>query len=256
MKTKNFALRFEELPAFGEFVESSFLFDRELFSAFSPRYANGFAEEYRNKLEAVKQITSPDILTGERKRATESLYGTMDALLILIGKLEHYCLLTEDKLTLNIGDMRLTELRKKLHSRNSEASVAAAKSVQQIVKMNLQVLEEVGFIKELQDELDNLIVTMENANKTQNDLLNERRRLIEENTILLNEFWEMIRNIMQAGRIIHRNNALRRTEYTIRKVQSRVRLVIGPTSDEEAGKPPAAVPAEESLKDDQTLAAA
>ncbi len=256
MKTKNFALRYEELPAFGEFVESSFLLDRELFSSFSPRYANGFAEEYRNKLEAVKKLTTSRILTGERSRATERLYAAMDELLLLIEKLQHYCMTAGNKITFPIRELRLPELRKKIRRRNSEATIAGAKSVQQLLQKNLQVLEEEGFTKELQDELNNLIVTMETANKAQNDLLNERRRLIDENTSQLNELWEMTRNIMHAGRIIHRNNPVRKAEYTLKNVKSRVRLVIGPKTVEEAGKPPAAVTAEESLKNDQTIAAA
>jgi hypothetical protein len=246
MKTKNFTLRYEELPAFGEFVETSFLLDRELFATFSPWYANGFAEEYRNKLEAVKQLTIPQVLTGERKKATENLYTSMDSMLVLMEKLQHYCkLATEEKLSFHISDLRIPELKKKIRRRNSEASILGAKSVQQLVEKDLQVLEEAGFTKARQEELRNLIVALESSNKAQNDLLNERRRLIEENTTLLNELWDMIRNIMQAGRIIHRDNRLRKTEYTLKNVTSRVRLVISPKPEDKTGKPPEPVKQEE-----------
>jgi hypothetical protein len=233
MKTKQFGLRNEELPAFGEFVETSFLLDRELFAAFSPRYANGFAEEYRNKLKAVKELTTPQILTGERKRATENLYASMDALNVLLDKLQHFCKNSEEKLSFHLSDLQLADLRKSIRCRNSEAILLRAKSVQQVLQKNLQVLEEEGYTGALQEELNTLIAGIESYNRAQNDLLNERRRLIEENTTLLNELWDMIRNIMHAGRIIHRDNPLRRTEYTIRNVTSRVRLIITPKLEEE-----------------------
>jgi hypothetical protein len=256
MKTKQFSLKYEELPAFGEFVETSFLLDRELFAAFSPRYANGFAEEYRNKLEAAKQLTVPQVLTGERKKATENLYASMDAMLVLMEKLKHYCkLATEEKLSFHISDLRIPELRKKIRRHNSEASILGAKSVHQLVQKDLQVLEEAGFTKERQEELKNLIVALESSNKAQNDLLNERRRLIEENTTLLNELWDMIRNIMHAGRIIHRDSPLRKTEYTIKNVTSRVRLVIAPKQEEETGEPPEAEKADEPIKENPPVAA-
>jgi hypothetical protein len=255
-KSKNFSLKFEELPAFGEFVETSFLLDRELFAAFSPRYAKGFAEEYRNKLEAAKQLTVPQVLTGERKKATENLYATMDAVLVLMEKLQHYCILaTEEKLSFHVVDLRIPELRISLRRHNSEASILGAKSVQQLVQKDLPVLEEAGFTKERQEELKNLILTMESTNKAQNDLLNERRRLIEDNTALLNELWEMIRNIMSAGRIIHRDNPLRKTEYTVKNLKSRVRLVISPKPEDESEKPPEEVKTEEAAKKEESVAA-
>jgi hypothetical protein len=254
MKSKNFSLRYEELPAFGEFVETSFLLDRELFAAFSPRYANGFAEEYRNKLETAKHLTIPQVLTGERKKVTENLHAAMDAVLSLMENMQHYCMLTGAKLSFHVADLRLTELKRSIRSRNSEASILGTKSVQQLVQKDLPALEEAGFTKERQEELKSLIVTMESCNKLQNDLLNERRRLIEENTTLLNELWDMIRNIMNAGSIIHRNNPLRRTEYTVKNVKSRVRLVIGPKMEEESKKPPAEVETTKTVKQEEPVA--
>jgi hypothetical protein len=254
MKSKNFTLRNEELPVFAEFVETSFLLDRELFAAFSPRYANGFAEEYRKKLEVVKELTTPLILTGERKRATENLHVSMDTLNALLDKLQHFCTMANENLSFHPDDLKIKDLRKSIRYRNSEATLMETKSVRQVLQKNLQVLEEVGFSRELQDELNTLITGIESSNKAQNDLLNERRRLIEDNTTLLNELWEMIRNIMKAGRIIHRKNPLRRTEYTRKNVTSRVRLVIAPKQDDKTSKPPEEVITKETVKEEELVA--
>ncbi len=228
MKKKNFKLRFEELPAFGELVETSFLLDKELFAAFSPVYANGFSENYRGKLQAVKDIISPRLLTEKRKIVTENLHAAHVSLLALTDNIKRYCEMAGDKRNFTMEALQLKALRKNIRSHNSEAVVRGAREMQQVLKTNVAVLEEYGYNSERQAELDKLITTIDSLNIEQVSLLNERRRLVENNTSQLNEFWDMVQDLMKTGQIIHRNNPLRKTEYTDKTLRSRVRLIAAP----------------------------
>ncbi len=250
MKRKIFKSKFEELPALGEFVEASFLHDKDLFAAFSPVYANGFAENYHTKLQAVKVATSSQFITGKRKRVTESLHAAQDSLLEMTENIKRYCQMAGEKLGFSIDELQLADLRKNLRSRNSEATVRGAHLMQQVLKSDTPSLEEQGFTTERQDELNKLIESIETLNLEQNNVLNERRRLVEENINLLNEFWGMVQDILKTGQIIHRNNEARKTEYSEKNLMSRVRSVIS-SKQEEAIQ----TPVEEPPDNEQPVAA-
>jgi hypothetical protein len=228
MKTREFRLRVEELPALGEFVESSFLRDKDLFAAFSPVYANGFAEAYRSKLEEIKVVAAPQVVTGKRKRITENLYATHKSMRLIMEDIVRYCRMAEDKLSYKTDDLGLRGFRKSLNSHNSEASIQRARTIQQIIAPDIAMLEEKGYTPEKQTELKTLIDTVENLNLEQNTLLNERKQLVESNKLQLNEFWKLVKDLMQTGQIIHRDNPVRKEEYTEKNLMSRVRLMLPP----------------------------
>jgi hypothetical protein len=259
MKKKNFKLRYQELPALGVFLESSFLRDKELFAAFSPVYANGFAEEYHTKLSAVKAVVNSRVITGKRQMITEKLHATQDALKLMTADIRMYCKMAGDRLTFPLSNLDLVKFRKSLRSRNSEASMEHALRIQQTVAPDLAVLAEMGFTAERQAELQTLIDSLENLNLQQNDLLNERKKQVEEKTNLLNDFWKMIKELMETGQIIHRDTPARMDEYSEKNLITRVRLVINPKPDEQSEKPPAedkpaeAAITEESVAKEETV---
>jgi hypothetical protein len=91
MKTKCFRIRFEELPALGEFVGSSFGRDKELFESFSPLYANGFEEKYYSKLKAVKEAHLPQVITMKRMMVTQNLHAAQEKMLVIANGIKRYC---------------------------------------------------------------------------------------------------------------------------------------------------------------------
>ncbi len=251
MKQRNFKVRYQELPALGVFLEASFLRDKELFAAFSPVYANGFAEEYHNKLLAVKAVDNSRVITGKRQMITEKLHATQDAMKLMTVDIKRYCKMAGGRLTFPVKNLDLAAFRKSLRSRNCEGSLEHALRIQQTLAPDLEVLSEKGFTPEKQAMFNTLIETMENLNLEQNNLLNERKKQVEDKTVLLNEFWEMVRDLTETGQIIHRDNPARRDEYTGKNLRSRVRLVIAAKQDE-AAETPVEEPPEQS---EQPLAA-
>jgi len=237
MKNKNFKIRHQELPALGVFLEASFLRDKELFAAFSPVYANGFAEEYHNKLMAVKTSVNSKVITGKRQMITEKLHATQDAMKLMTIEIRQYCKMAGNRLSFPVKNLDLPAFRKSLRSRNCEASLEHALRVQQTIAPDLGVLSEMGFKPEKQAAFNTLIETMENLNLEQNNLLNERKKHVEDKNALLNEFWSMVQGVMETGQIIHRDNPARRDEYTEKNLRSRVRLLIEAKQEEATQTP-------------------
>jgi hypothetical protein len=247
MKRKEFNVRTEELPVFGEFVESSYLHDKELFAAFSPLYANGFAENFHNKLLAVQEAALPHILTGQMKIATENQYMAQESMLKLLGHIERYWQMAADSLPLKIDDLKLSELRKNLRKHDAESVLQGAKFLQQSMQPYMTVLQEKGLTTDKVEELARLIEDIKKGNLEQNNLLNERRRKVEENLTLLNDFWSMVYDILKTGKLIHQDNPVRKAEYTEKKITSRVHVVFKAKQVQETKEP---VPEEQLVESD------
>jgi hypothetical protein len=234
MKSKNFKVRIEDLPVFGEFIETSFLFDKALFEAYSPVYANGFAENFRTRLDALRQTAIPDIFTGKRQLKNENRHAAEESMIQLTGHIERYCQLAAAELPFKPESLKLSELRKNLRQHDAESSQQGAKYVLQTLEPYQQLLQEKGFGADKLEEFSRLLEEIRTCNVEQNEILNERRRQVEQNMTLLNEFWLMIKDIMRTGKMIHQNDPLRKTEYTERIVRSRVRLAAGSKKKDEA----------------------
>lgn len=225
MKNSNFNFRAEELSPFGKFVEASFITDQEAFSAFSPEYGDNFATTFNSKLKAVKEVVAPETVTSQMKNATEQLHIAEDMLGNHLSHLERYCEMAGSDLPVKVGDLRIPGLRKSIRSRDAEGIAKGARNLQQVLKPCRPVLELKGYTLEQQAELGTLIETIEKANLEQDQLLNQRRRMVEENMEQLNEFWAMLVDIMKTGKLIHRDNQVRKAEYTQSHLLKRIRIV-------------------------------
>lgn len=94
--------------------------------------------------------------------------------------------------------------------------------MQQVLQPGLNALQSGGYKPE---QLAALIGDIEKANQEQDRILNQRRRLVEDNTEKLNLFWAVLNDIMKTGKLIHRDNPARKDEYTQTNILKRVRMV-------------------------------
>jgi hypothetical protein len=255
MKRKEFKLKNEELAALGEFLESSFLRDKDLFAAFSPVYANGFAEEYHNKLVAANTAKNSEVFTGKRMLITENLHNMQDAMILMTFEIKKYCRMAKGRLTFHMNILDLAGFRKCLRSRNTETSLKHARRIQQTLESDLEVLVGMGYTAERQNAFNELIDTLAKYNLQQNDMLNDRKKQVEDRTNLMNELWKMVRDLMETGQIIHRNETARRDEYTGKNLISRVRMMISSKKNQEEQTEPEPAAPEQSIKESPPVAA-
>jgi hypothetical protein len=222
MKKPEFNFKAEELPAIGDFLVNSFTTDKEVFAVFSPQYADGFSDLLLQRLKEVKEIIDPATITSQMKQATQKLYDAESEMNNLLDSIKRYCEMAGKELTIEPDDLKIPALRKCLHNRDAEGALKLARNIQQVVQPCLAVIQAKGYKPE---QLAANIETMEKANQDQDKLLNQRRRLVEDNMEKLNDFWAMLNDIMKTGKLIHRANPARKDEYTQANILKRVRMV-------------------------------
>jgi hypothetical protein len=160
-------------------------------------------------------------------------------MLKLVRIIERYWELNESPLPVRFEMLGTNELKKNLRKHDAEAVVQRAKALLQALQTCQPVLQEKGLTAEQVDEFKKLIDIIEKNNAEQNALLNQRRSMVDEKMNLWNDFWNLLRNVMKTGRLIHDDNPVRKAEYSEKNLISRVRLVIPKKPDEETEKPPA-----------------
>jgi hypothetical protein len=222
MKKPDFNFKAEELPPIGDFLATSFTADKAVFAAFSPQYTDGFADLLSLRLKEVKEIIDPATVTSQMKQATQKLYDAEGSMNNLLDSIKRYCEMAGKELTIKIDDLKIPALRKCLHNRDAEGALKLARNIQQVLQACLTVMQAKGYKPE---QMSTLIDAIEKANQDQDKLLNQRRRLVEENMDKLNDFWALLNDIMKTGKLIHRNNPARKDEYTQANILKRVRMV-------------------------------
>lgn len=173
----------------------------------------------------MKDVVAPETITNQMKNTTEQLHITEDTLNNHLDYMERYCEMAGSDLPVKVSSLNLQGLRKNIRKHNAEGIVKGARTLQQMLNPCLPVLELKGYGQEQQTELASLIDRIEKANLEQDKLLNKRRRLVEENTGLLNEFWAILVDIMKTGKLIHRDNPVRKAEYTQSHILKRIRMI-------------------------------
>ena len=215
--------KIEELPVLGSFLITSVTSDMETFTTYSPVYGNDYITGLQADLEKVNNIVKPVVLTNQMKEATDKLHKAEDSVVEHVAQLEGYALKVAKSTTLKVSGLNLSLLRRKCQSRDAEGVLNGIKIVKQVLAPHLAKFEEVGYTKAKQDELDALFTAIDEANNQQNSMLNQRAKTVSENEELLVGFWNRLQEILKDGKIIFRKNSLKKKEYTLANLKSRVR---------------------------------
>lgn len=219
-----FRLRVEEVPVVGQFVFDSMERDYAKFTAYSPDFDEAYKTKYLDELNVIKDIVNPKTLIVELKKVTAILYDTIDSLRPIMTNLEGYVYRAEDDLNIIPKDFGISEVRNKINNKDQEALSNALKVVLQNIADNSTALEAKGWTVDQQNEL----LTKHNAiivgNTDQNNRMNQKEALVEDNMDKLNEFWLMMTDVLKTGKILFKYESEEKTgEYTLSKLKSRIR---------------------------------
>jgi hypothetical protein len=141
-------------------------------------------------------------------------------MLKLLGHIERYCQLAADELPFKIADLKLSELRTSLRKHDAEMAIVGARFVRESLQPGVAVMQEKGLEPRKIEELDRLMEDIRVQNIEQNELMNERRRQVEDNMNLMNDFWLLLQDLMRTGKLIHQDNPVRKAEYTEKNIRS------------------------------------
>lgn len=223
MTTRKFTLRIEEMPVVGGFLLKSFETDIAEFQAYSPDFNPAYKAEFQSKLEIVESIVNPKKLQAELKKLTDDMYASTESLRSQLQLLEGYIKRAEN-LTILAKDFGISALRNNITKKDQEAVLENLKVLFQNIDDNLSAIQSKGFTTEAYNKLKATRDSIKTANQSQNEKMNQKQKLVEDNIGTLNELWDIMNNIMDAGkRIAKSNSQLLIHNYTKTKLQKRVR---------------------------------
>ena len=212
-----------DVPTFGSFVIVSYETDEAAFTDFSSIYDAAFLTDIKLKKKAIEALVFPKQLNGELKVVTLRIYSNQELVTNEMNYLEGYVKLTKG-LSVGVKDFGFQEVRKANNSGNIEGVVSGLKLVTTNSGANILLLTPKGFTPAKQTKLVALMNTLDTDNVAQNAKLNERKTLVENNHIAINEFWNEITSICDIGKRIQKPLSKAKTdEYTINKVIARLR---------------------------------
>ena len=231
MNLKNYNCKNEELPVIAEYLAFSFKRDLANFTAFSPKFNEAFVTAFEGKIAAVTEIVNPGRETVELKIVTDRLYKTMKNLIDPVARVERYVKMAGNEIPVNIKDFGFVKLRQKIKSKDAEGVLAGLKTVIGYIDTYKSALATQGLSDELAAVFASSATSMHNDNQRQYEIVETRKRLVENNLHLFNELYEMIAEICNTGKVIYRGNTIAVKEYTFAELKKRVRIVRKPQVD-------------------------
>ena len=201
-------IRKEEFTPLGDFVMTSFTRDLVAISEIFIKLNGAFRALFEAKLEECKGLDAVLVLMEAQKTATKNLYNAAGALNDELTFLNSY-----------VGDAGLntelvTDLKTDLDSRNIEGAVLKIEGVRQYVAANAAALIEEGMAADYADTLAAHGVSLALKNKTQTDLMKDKRKLTAANLKAYDALYGMIAKICEKGKLVFRDTIVEK-EYSI-----------------------------------------
>jgi hypothetical protein len=218
----NYRLRKEEYVPAGTFLATSFLRDRvdlsSRFSEFTPDYTIAF-EKQLQKVDALEQ---PYKMTEAQKKATLNLYFVATEMSKELNFLSFYFKRA------SLDPAIITAIKKDINGHNIEGACLKIKGLIDFVKSESVVLESKGMAVGFVATLETTKADLEAKNALQNEIMNNKKQLYEDNKTDYDALYDFIKTITSAGKIFY-NGVVKADEYTVTKMISRMRAGAGVT---------------------------
>lgn len=215
------------MPAVAQFVLSSFNRDLALFTDYSSDFNKAYATNFESQLTAVNDVVYPKTLTKEGKLVTERIAKNLDRLKILNKLTESYVDRAGSALTIAPADFGCRDLRKKLNKNDVEGIIPALRTLLKNIDSNLAALTAKGFKEATRTEMAALPATLTADNTLQNDNIQARNQLVNENIHLFDALYDTVMDVCKVGKVIHQtitNTPERMGDFTVAVLLKRVRV--------------------------------
>lgn len=214
--SKSVKLKIEEYVPAASFLKTSFVRDRAELSGRFSEFTVGYETEFVNQLLVVKNLEQALVLTEEQKEVTKGLYVSAELLNKELNFVSFYFKRAQ------LDGSVLTKVKRDLTKRNIEGALLKLEGLVQYIIDKHVVLESkgmaVGFPAALQVEATDL----ETKNELQNELMNLRKQLHEDNSADYKLLYSFMSTIVSAGKVMY-DGHVKKDEYTITKLIARMR---------------------------------
>ena len=219
---RNYNCKDEELPVICKFTLASLKRDSADFLAYSPKFNQEYITGFESKITSAVNIVEPQSETMERKLITEQLYATMDGLIDPINRLSGYITLSPN-LKMSPADFGLAQLRKGVNAKDAENVIDCLHLVNANISKYKEPLKNQGMSDALAAQFVDASVSIDNDKQKQNEILSNRRSIVQNNVTLLNDLWSSLSEILSVGKIVYKaTDAAKLQDYTFNSLKKQV----------------------------------
>jgi len=229
--SRNYSCKDEELPVISKFALTSFKRDAADFMDYSPRFNQEYISGFESKITSAINVIEPQSETMERKLITGRLYATMDGLIDPINRLSGYITLAPD-LKMSPADFGLAQLRKGANSRDAENVISSLHLVNTNINKYKENLVAEGMNEALVNQFVDAYNSIDSDKQKQNEILSNRRSIVQNNITLLNDLWDTLSEVFSIGKILYKaSDAAKLQDYTFNTLKKQVHGTSSTTGD-------------------------
>lgn len=201
---KKFPGRHDELPAVARFLIASFNRDLALFIDYSADFDAPFAANFNDQIDAVEAVVFPEKLTKEGKLVTARIEASLKRLKVLNTLTESYVKRVGSALTVAPADFGNRVLRSKLNRGDVEGVISDLRKLLLNIDANLVALTAKGLKPATKTEMAAVPDSLTADNTLQNNNLQARNQLVNDNVDLFDALFDTMRDVAEAGKVIHK----------------------------------------------------
>jgi len=226
-----------ELPVICDFAAFSLNRDLDDFSAYSPKFKNGFLETFLSDIEKANDVIEPKSETLVRMASTARLYVALDSLIDPINRLAGYLSYSHETLNISATAFGLTHLRECITSRDAEGAIKEL----HIVNSNIAKYQDLLMLQGLTEELIAQFISagsiIAKEKQAQYALLSNRKNIVQSNLGFFNSLYKRLTDILTAGKILYKTkDPVKLQEYTLNYLKKQVRTVSKPVPKKTSDK--------------------
>jgi hypothetical protein len=225
MKERTYPCKSEEIPVIGNYLLSNFKNDFPEFKGYLPKiFTDEYIPEFERKIVTVNNLFNPQTETVALKSATNQLYTTMDSLIEPANKVSGYLAFTKGAIPISAKDFGLTPLKQKIHSRDAEGVLKYLRMViDNLQRYHGQLIEQ-GLTDDIIEQFNSALIPIETENQKQFEIVNNRKKIVDNNVHLINDLYQTIMEICNVGKVLYKGkDELKTKSYTFNELKKKVR---------------------------------
>ena len=215
--------KLDELSPMAKFVLTSYYKNQLDFAGFSDKYTVAHGDDIELERKVIDALINPVQLTSELKMITQRIYTNQVIVASSIDFLEGYAKRAIG-LTIASKDFGFGDVRTSNNSGDIEGVVKNIRTVAKNAANNMAALVAQGYSAAKQTYLIGLADALETDNAGQNSKMDDRHKLVSENHVAINNFWDSINDLCEVGKILYKDKTNEnRPQYVVTTVLARMR---------------------------------
>ena len=215
--------KLDELSPVSRFVLTSYYKNQLDFAGFSSKYTVAHGDSIELERKVIEALINPVQYTSELKVITQRIYSNQNSAATYIDFLEGYAERAKG-LTISSKDFGFGDVRTSNNSGDIEGVVRNIRTVAKNAANNMAALVTEGYSAAKQTALTDLADMLETDNAGQNSKIDDRHKLVSENHVAINNFWDKIVDLCDVGKRLYKAKTNEnRPQYVMRTVLGRMR---------------------------------